>query len=148
VKSDHRVEMNRQGLRVVQIVCILLALSACWLVAYLGRPKNNGEFGPIQWVIVLAAAYCAVSGFTFQRYINKEPSRSQRVRGDSTAFRRWSVGHLIRLASACSVAMWGAVIPIYKGPLWIAGALCGIGILLLLVWRPGTPPSEGFRRTV
>ena len=59
MKSDHRVEMNRQGLRVVQIVCILLALSACWLVAYLGRPKNNGEFGPIQWVIVLAAAYCA-----------------------------------------------------------------------------------------
>lgn len=132
--------MNVRQLRAVQIFCLVLALSACWLVAHSGKPKNNGEMGPIQWIIVFAATYCAVSGFTFQRYIPKEHSPSHRAR--TTPFRRWSLGHLMRLASGCSVAMWGPLIAIYKGPLWLAYALCAVGVLLLLIWSPGTSPPN------
>jgi hypothetical protein len=134
--------MNVRQLRIVQIICLVLAVSACWLTAHSGRTKNNGEFGPIQWVIVLAAAYCAVSGFTFQRFLNKERPQSGPGGTGSAPYRRWGIGHLIRLASACSVAMWGAVTPILKGPLWMAYGLCGLGMLLVLLWTPGTPPPE------
>lgn len=133
--------MSVRKLRAVQIFCLVLALSACWLVAHSGKPKNNGEIGPIQWVIVLAAVYCALSGLTLQRKITKGPSRPRPTKTASTPSSRWGVGHLFRLASACSVAMWGAIIPICKGPLWLAYVLCGLGILLLLVWSPGTEPG-------
>jgi hypothetical protein len=137
-----RSPMNVRQLRIVQIICLVLAVSACWLTARLGKSTNKGEFGLIQWVIVLAAAYCAVSGFTSQRFLNKERPRSRPSGTGSSPYRRWSSGHLMRLATACSVAMWGAVTAILKGPLWMAYAFCGVGILLVLVWNPGTPPPN------
>lgn len=138
--------MSVRKLRAVQIFCLVLGLPACWLVVHSGKPKNNGEINPIQWVIVLAAVYCAVSGFTMQRKITKGPSRPRPTKIASTPFSRWRAGHLMRLASGCSVAMWGALIPIYKGPSWPAYALCGLGILLLLVWTPGTPPQNSYSK--
>jgi len=143
-----RSSLNVRQLRAVQISCLLLAVSACWVIAHTGEPKHNVEFGPIQWAIVLAATYCAVSGFTFQRFFNKERPRSRLGGTGSAPYRRWSIGHLMRLATACSVAMWGAVTPILKGPLWMAYAFCGLGILLVLVWTTGTPPPEDLPNTV
>jgi hypothetical protein len=136
-----RSPLNVRQLRIVQIVCLVLAVSAVWLVAHTGEPRSNAEFGPIQWAIVFAAAYCAVSGFRSQRFFNKERLRARRG-GTGSASYRWSIGHLMRLATACSVAMWGAVTPILKGPLWMAYGFCGLGILLVLVWNPGTPPPN------
>jgi len=140
-----RSSLNVRQLRIVQIFCLVLAVSACWLAAHTGEPKK-AEFGPIQWAIILAATYCAVSGFTSQRFFNKERPRSRGT--GSTPYRRWSLGHLVRLATACSVALWGAVTPILKGPLWLAYTLCGVGIVLLLVWTPGTPPPEDVPKPV
>ena len=136
-----RFPLNVRQLRMVQIFCLGLAVSACWLAAHTGEPKKNAEFGPIQWSVVFAATYGAVSGFTFQRFLNRERPRS-RPSGPGSASYRWSSGHLMRLATACSVALWGAVTPILKGPLWMAYAFCALGIFLLLVWSPGTVPSE------
>jgi hypothetical protein len=139
--SGTRSPLSVRHLRIVQIFCLGLAVSACWLAAHTGEPKKNAEFGPIQWSVVFAATYGAVSGFTFQRFLNRERPRS-RPSGPGSASYRWSLGHLMRLATACSVALWGAVTPILKGPLWIAYGFCGVGIVLLLVWTPGTPPPE------
>lgn len=140
--------MNVRQLRIVQIICLVPAVLAFWLITHSSKPKNNAEFGPIQWAIVLAATYCAVSGFTFQRFLNKERPQSRPGGTGSAPYRRWSIGHLMRLATACSVAMWGAVTPILKGPLWMAYAFWGLGILLVLVWTPGTPPPEDLAKTV
>ena len=134
--------LNVRQLRAVQIFCLLLAVSACWLVAHTGEPKTNAELGPIQWAIVLAAAYCAVSGFTFQRFLNKARPQSRTGGTSSSPYRRWSIGHLMRLATACSVALWGAVTTILKGPIWMAYAFCGLGIILLLAWSPGNLPTQ------
>ena len=136
-----RSPLSVRQLRAVQIFCLLLAGSACWLIAHTGEPRTNAEFGPMQWVIVLAAMYCAISGFTLQRFFSKERPQSRRG-GTGSAPYRWSIGHLMRLATACSVAIWGAVTPILKGPLLMAYAFCGLGILLLLVWSPGAVPSQ------
>jgi hypothetical protein len=132
--------MNVRQLRIVQIVCLLLAVSACWLVAHSGKPRNNGKLGPIQWAIILAAMYCAVSGFTIQRTITKGPTRSKAPRGDSTQYSRWRAGQFVRLFFPVSVAGWGDVLIISGGPTWMAYVLCGLGILLVLAWSPGTAP--------
>ncbi|MGZ4845796.1 MAG: hypothetical protein ACXVJ1_13730 [Candidatus Angelobacter sp.] len=66
MKSYNPVEMNRQGLRIVQIACLVVAVAACVMVARLGISKTNTEIKPIQWAIVVAAIYCALSGFTMR----------------------------------------------------------------------------------
>jgi hypothetical protein len=133
--------MKVSQLRVLQIVCLVVALSACWLVAHLGKPNNNGETGPIQWLVVVAALYCAVSGFTLQHKITKGPIQPRTTGTASSQYSRWRAGHFIRLFFAVSVAAWGDVLRISGGPLWLAYVLCGLGILLLLVWSPGTEPG-------
>jgi hypothetical protein len=132
--------MKISQLRVLQIVCLVMALSACWLVAHLGNPKGDGETGSIQWVIALVAVYCAASGFTLQRKITKGPARFQQTKGRSTPLSRWKAGNLARLLLPVSVAAWGDVLRISGGPLWLAYVLCGLGIILLLGWSPGTAP--------
>ncbi|HZD06815.1 MAG TPA: hypothetical protein VE176_01130 [Candidatus Limnocylindrales bacterium] len=66
-----RSPLNVRQLRIVQIVCLVLAVSAVWLVAHTGEPRSNAEFGPIQWAIVFAAAYCAVSGSHLNAFSTK-----------------------------------------------------------------------------
>jgi hypothetical protein len=139
-RERNAISNERAPLRIVQIVCLLLAVSACWLVAHSGKPRNNGKLGPIQWAIILAAMYCAVSGFTIQRTITKGPTRSKAARGDSTQYSRWRAGQFVRLFFPVSVAGWGDVLIISGGPTWMAYVLCGLGILLVLAWSPGTAP--------
>lgn len=130
---------NARDLRVVQVACILLALSSAWLIG-LGRSRGYGALTPVHWFITLAAIYCAVTGFTFQRKMTKRLSRSQQTTRGSTPFSRWRVGHLMRLATATAVSLWGAVLSVYGAPSWLGYALCGLGLLLLLMWNPGDLP--------
>jgi hypothetical protein len=43
--------MKVSQLRVLQIVCLVVAVAACVMVARLGNPRGAGETGPIQWAI-------------------------------------------------------------------------------------------------
>ena len=131
--SGTRFPMNVRQLRVVQIGCLILAASAFWLAAHTGEPRTNTEFGPLQWAIVLAAVYCAVSGFTFQSFFNKKRPRSRPGGTGSTPYHRWGLGHLMRLATACTVALWGARHPYPQRAL-----MDGLWVL-----RTGNPPGVG-----
>lgn len=136
---------NARDLRVVQVGCILLAFSGAWLIhMHTGNSRSRGVATPVHWFVVLAAVYCAVTGFTFQRKIAMRPSRPQQaIRGStrgSTPFSRWRVGHLMRLATATAVSLWGAVLSVYGAPSWLAYTLFGTGFLLLLIWTPGGLP--------
>lgn len=126
-------------LRMAQSGCVLLALACVWLIR-VGHSKNHGAITPIHWFILLAAIYCAVAGFTTQRALAKKPSRPSRPKNGSTPFTRWRAGHLIRLATATSVATWAAVLSVSGGPIWIAYWLAAVGVLLLVIWRPGELP--------
>jgi hypothetical protein len=137
MSSTSSFPMNTRQLRIVQIACILLALSC--VVLTVRKPTNHGEATPVHWLITVAAIYCAVSGFTVQRKIVTGPARTQLKRG-STPLSRWRAGHLIRLATAAAVSLWGAVLSIYGGPSWLVYSLLALGLLLLVVWSPGTNP--------
>jgi hypothetical protein len=130
---------NVRDLRIVQVVCILLALSGALLI-HMGKAGNRGAVTPVHWFVALAAVYCAVSGFTFQRKMTQGTSRPQQMMKEPTPFSRWRVGHLMRLATATAVSLWGAVLSVYGALSWLAYALSGLGFLLLLIWTPGRIP--------
>jgi len=51
-------------------------------------------------------------------------------------------GHLIRLTCNLSVSLYGFVLHIVGGPEWLAASLMALGLILLLIWRPGDVPVE------
>jgi hypothetical protein len=39
-----------------------------------------------------------------------------------------------------AVGLWGLVLFLIRGPLWIADVLFGLAVLLLLIWQPDVAP--------
>src|SRR5882724_6075948 len=140
--------MKVSQLRVLQIICLAVAAAACLMVARLGNPRGSGEAGTIQWVIALVALYTAVSSFTVQRKLTNGPIRPHATKTASTPFSRWRAGHFARPFFAVSVVLWGDVLRISGGPLWMGYALCSLGIILLLLWSPGTAPAPSVVRII
>src|SRR5450432_2525974 len=128
-------------LRFLQLACILL-LALCILLVYFGVLRT-GEPRPTisltQGGVILLALWSGVSGFTVQRRLLSV--RTQRASTKSTPFTRWRAGHVFRLWSAVTVAVWGLVLNAIHGPLWIVGLLLAVSLTLLLIWRPGVNPA-------
>lgn len=127
-------------LRLAQGICIVLASSCIWLIGRT-RSASHLEMRAIHWAIILVAIYCAAVGFTMQRKLTKGPSQSRQPKTSSTPVTRWRAGHLFRLYTALSVALWGAVLSIYKRPLYLAYSLAALSLFLLVIWRPGVRPD-------
>ncbi|SRR5438132_298240 len=127
-------------LRLVQVACVLL-VAACIFVRHLGRHETHHAIALSQLLVIVAAIWSAVSGFTGQRRIASAPTRSQRLSRGSMPFSRWRAGHLMRLWSATAVGTWALVLHEIGGPSWLVDTLFGIGLLLLLIWRPGASPA-------
>jgi hypothetical protein len=138
VTANQSFPMTARHLRIVQVVCILLALSGAWLIHH-GKSTSNDVVTPVHWFIVLAAIYCATAGFTVQRRIIQAPKRLQTTKS-STPLSRWRAGNLIRLSMATSVSLWGTVLSVYRGPTWLAFTFFALGLIQLLIWTPGNTP--------
>jgi len=127
-------------LRLMQVGCILLVLACIW-VSRLGKHESQGGITAVHWVVTGAALWSAVSGFTLQRKLSRTP-KSQRVSNTSTPASRWKAGHVLRLASAAAVAMWALYLSELGGPPVLVNALFAIGVVLLLIWKPGAIPAS------
>jgi hypothetical protein len=131
---------SERQLRFVQFACILF-LATCILLVYvgaLGNPQPSSTIGLTQGILILLSLWSAISGFTVQRRLQH---RHHGTSTKSTPFTRWRAGHLFRLWSAMAVGLWGLALYELRGPLWMDDALFGLGIVLLLIWRPGASPG-------
>jgi hypothetical protein len=131
-------------LRIVQVACAL-SLGACVLLIHFGHGKSGAQSGMNlkQFLVIVAAIWSAVFGFTLQRRIVGAPSRYQANLERATPFSRWKTGHIARLWSATSVSMWGLILYEIRGSSWIVDSLFAGGLILLAAWKPGeSPPAE------
>ena len=127
-------------LRMVQIVCILIVLTSI-RVAMEVR-KTSGVVTWVQWIVIVMAVWAAISGFTLQRQIVGRSNRPHRKPKLPTPFSRWRAGNLVRLSCATSVALWALVLRENGGPVWVVGAFFALGMLLLVIWKPGASPEQ------
>lgn len=126
-------------LRLVQAACVVVVLTS--IRVSLRIQKTPHGISTVQWLVIALAIGSAVSGFTLQRQIVKGPVRPQRRSKTLTPFTRWKAGNLVRLACATSVGLWALVLNEYGGPAWLVNSFFAIGLLLLLIWRPGASPA-------
>jgi hypothetical protein len=125
-------------LRIVQMGCVLCLLASIRLGLKV-QGTTHGSRG-VQWVLIGLALLCTVHGFTFQRRIvapNLSRTRSRR----STPFTRLIAGNIARLAFATSVGLYGLCLSEFGGVAWQVDSLFALGIILLLIWKPGTSPN-------
>jgi len=140
VTANQSFPRSARDLRMVQVACILLALACGWLI-HVTKGRSH-DATPMHWFFVLAAIYCAVSGFTVQHKLIKRPAPVGKANA-ATLWSRWGAGNLMRLLMATSVSLWGAVLSAYRGPTWMAFTFFALGLVLLLIWTPGrTPVAE------
>lgn len=125
-------------LRLAQVACIL-ALLECYRLGRLGRHEWQGTLTWVHWLFVVGAVWSGVLGFTVQRRIGDGPRRPSST---STPFTRWRAGHITRLWTATAVGLYGFCLRMFAGPPWLVNVLFGGGLLLLVVWTPGTVPDQ------
>jgi len=122
-------ERKLRFLQIAQIAFVVV----CFFVKRIGTVQPQA-ISLVHWLVIVAAIWSAISGFTMQRSINRKKR--------STSLARWRAGHMIRLSTATAVCLWGMVLHYFGGPEWVVNILLGVAILLLFIWRPGAVPAE------
>lgn len=107
-------------------------------------PSINATF---QWVIVFIAIGSASMGFVLQRIFLRAANKHASTAQGASALRVWRAGHILRFATAESVALFGLVLQSVGASANIVYALFGGSALLLLLWQPGAVPAETVSRT-
>lgn len=107
-------------------------------VAESTRGRGSSDWTPWHWAMTGLALYAVLVGFFVGRKLTRR-SEEAFIEDPSNpkAFKLWEIGHLIRLASAEAVAVWGAAVRILLGEaLWQASFFYAAGLFLLLLWTP------------
>ena len=125
-------------LRILQIACVFLLLE-CFRLGRLGRYEWQGTLTFAHWLLIVGGILSGISGFTIQRKILNGARRASKT---STPFTRWRAGHIARLWTATAVGLYGFCLQVFDGPPWLVNVLLAAGLLLLLVWTPGTAPIQ------
>ncbi len=127
-------------LRIIQFAMVASVLMFFYVGRTLPVPSQNAA-ASFQWAIVACAIASALGGFIAQRTVQRASSQTLQPARTSTPLARWQMGHIIRFASAESVALFGFVLRSLGAPSAIVYSLFGGGMLLLLLWQPGAAPT-------
>jgi hypothetical protein len=126
--------------RIMQFAFIVSVL-LFFRVLHIVQPAPQGVSATVQWCIVCCAIATALLGFVGQRAFRRAPSPLVPETQRSTVRSRWFAGHLLRFATAESVAMFGIVLHALGSPTNLVDAMFAGSLLLLVVWQPGEAPA-------
>ncbi len=128
-------------LRIMQIVFIV-SVGLFYRICFTIHPAAQSLNPSMQSAVVLCAIASAMMGFIVQCILLRAPNQPLPDKQDSTLFRRWFTGHLLRFATAESVALFGLVLHILGSSTVLVNAMFVSSLLLLLIWQPGTCPPK------
>lgn len=127
-------------LRILQLAFVVSVL-LFYYVLLVVCPALQSVSAYLQWVIVCCAIASAIAGFIMQRVILNAPDRLNSLGQTSTPRGRWLTGHVLRFATAESVALFGFVLRMMGSYSNVVIALFAGSLLLLLFWQPGQVPA-------
>jgi hypothetical protein len=127
-------------LRIIQ-VAMIVSVGLFYYVRSTTPPAAHKLNPTVQWAIVSCAVASALMGFIVQRILARSPGTSHPGSQISARFSPWFAGHILRFATAESVALFGFVLHTLGGPPVLVNCLFAGAMLLLLLWQPGTIPA-------
>lgn len=120
------------------IVSVLLFAFALHII----HPAPHSVSASLQWGIVFCAAASALMGFIVQGVWSRSPIQALPAAQDAALRSRWLTGHILRFATAESVALFGFVLRMMGSSSILATALFVSSLALLLIWQPGAIPTQ------
>jgi hypothetical protein len=120
------------------IISVLLFI----YVLHIVHPAPHSVNASLQWGIVFCAIASALVGFYVQRMLLRFPNQPLSATQGSNLLRPWFTGHLLRFATAESVALFGFLLRMLGSSSILVTVLFMGGLLLLLLWQPGAIPTE------
>lgn len=122
------VSAPERQLRILQAVCVLVLIVSSRLALRVQGTTHGST--TVQWIFFALGLLCAVDGFVL-------PSRRQ-----STPFKRWRAGNIVRLQFGSSVGLSGLCVGEFGGPAWQVDLLLALGLILLMIWKPSPNPQD------
>jgi hypothetical protein len=127
--------------RVMQCAFIVSVLLFIY-VLHVSHPPAHNVSATLQWIIVFIAISSAFAGFIVQKRMLRPPNPALPQKPNSTPQARWFSGHIIRFATAESVALFGVELGFMGSTSIVVHLLFGASLLLLLLWQPGECPAQ------
>jgi hypothetical protein len=127
--------------RAMQFVFIVSVLMFIY-VLHIVHPAPHSVNASLQWSIVFCAVASVLMGFIVQRRMLRAPSQSLPATENSNLLRPWFAGHVLRFATAESVALFGFVLRMMGSSSILVTVLFVSSLLLLLLWQPGDIPTQ------
>jgi membrane protein implicated in regulation of membrane protease activity len=127
--------------RILQIAFIVSVLMFIFVLKII-HPALHSVSALFQWSIVFCAISSALAGFYAQRRFQRLPSQPLPAAQSSDLRGPWFAGHVIRFATAESVALFGFVLRMMGSTSVLVTVLFVTSLLLLLLWQPGAVPTE------
>ena len=128
-------------LRILQIAFIV-SVGLFYYVSSMIHPTAHAMNASMQSAILLCAIASALMGFIVQRMMQRAPSQSLPEKQNSILLTRWFTGHILRFATAESVALFGLVLHTLGSLSTLVNVMFLCSLLLLLIWQPGTCPPK------
>jgi hypothetical protein len=134
-------------LRIVQI-SFIISVGLFYYVLSMIQPAAHAVNSSMQSAIVLCAIVSAYSGFWLQQRFLRIRSQSLPTESKSTPLSRWFAGHILRFATAESVALYGVVLHMFGSSSTLVNVMFICSLLLLLIWQPGTCHPKMSRKSL
>jgi F0F1-type ATP synthase membrane subunit c/vacuolar-type H+-ATPase subunit K len=137
---NEMMKAKLRKLRLIQLALIAVIPIFGW-VAEIGRGRGSSDWTLGDWLVTGVALWAALGGFRLRRrMIGRSEEALAKDASNTKALKQWEAGHVIGLAMAGSVVLWGLVVRmVLGGALWQASLFYAAGLLLLLLWTPRTP---------
>lgn len=127
--------------RVVQCAMIVSVLMFIYVLKLI-HPVPGVVPASFQWSILVCAVASALGGFYMQRRMLRLPGKPRSGAQSSDLRGPWFAGHIIRFATAESVALFGFVLRMMGSTSVLVVILFVSSLFLLLFWQPGAVPTE------
>lgn len=132
------------AIRVVRILQIsfIVSVGLFYFVICMIYPAPQSVNTSMQSAIVACAIVSALMGFIGQRVFQRAPSQLFPEKQHPILLNRWFAGHILRFATAESVALFGLVLHMLGSSSRLVNIMFMSSLLLLLIWQPGNCPPK------
>jgi hypothetical protein len=127
-------------MRLVQLAMII-SIPMLGRVAEMTHHPSSNRWTLWRWVVVAVALWIVFLGSSFRRrMLTRAVSALAKDASDPKALKLWEAGHVVGMAFAQNIVLWGLVVRmVLGGELWQSSLFYLAGLFLLLFWTPRLP---------
>ena len=128
-------------MRILRYAFVLSAFLLIYVAIKISAHPRPAVSQPVEIAITVAALLCIEAGFFVPQSLARVAQRASRKNPALTPPKQWMTRGVVGLACFEGCILYGFLLNVLGGRLWLVEFLFGIGIAAELFWSPGEPPG-------